>query len=117
MAVKQLNNFVWITTSFEGFHKYPDAPEEVSFLKERHRHIFKLKIWIEVFHNDRDIEFILFKRFIDSLIVENEMDYKSCEMISDDLANWINEKFPKRTIKIEVSEDGENGSYKEYEAI
>lgn len=114
MALESTNNFVWITTQFEGFHKYPDAPEEVSFLQSRHRHIFKLKVWIEVFHNDRDIEFILFKRFIDSLITENEMDYKSCEMISDDLANWINAKFPKRQIKIEVSEDGENGSYKEY---
>lgn len=115
MPIKDYQNFVWITTQFEGFHKYPAAPEEVSFLRERHRHIFKLKIWIEVFHNDRDIEFILFKRFIDGLIKENEMDFKSCEMISDDLAIWINAEYPGRSIKIEVSEDGENGSYKEYE--
>lgn len=114
MLPKQTKNFVWITTQFEGFHKYPDAPEEVAFLRDRHRHIFTLKIWIEVFHNDRDIEFILFKRFVDGLIKDNEMNFKSCEMISDDLASLINEVYPNRAINIEVSEDNENGSYKEY---
>lgn len=113
-SLKPIQNFVWITTQFEGFHCYPQAPDEVSFLRERHRHIFKLKVWIEVFHNDRDVEFIIFKRFIDALIKENEMNFKSCEMISDDLAMLINKTYPNRAINIEVSEDGENGSYKEY---
>ena len=108
-------SFVWITSQFEGFHKYPAAPEGVEFLKDEHRHIFKLKVWIEVFHNDRDVEFILFKRFVQSSIQENKFDFKSCEMISDDLQKLIATKYPKRDIKIEVSEDGENGSYKEYD--
>jgi len=110
-----MTNYIWITTQFEGFHKYPNAPKEVSFLKNEHRHIFTLKIWIEIFHNDRDIEFILFKRFVNSLIKGNKFDYKSCEMISDDLQKLISNKYPNRKIKIEVGEDGENGSFKEYE--
>ena len=107
-------SLVWITAQFEGFHKYPAAPDGVEFLKEEHRHIFKLKVSIEVFHNDRDVEFILFKRFVESLTKENKFDFKSCEMISDDLQKLISEKYPRRDIKIEVSEDGENGSYKSY---
>jgi hypothetical protein len=109
-----MSNYIWVTTQFEGFHKYPDAPNEVSFLKELHRHIFHIKVWCQVFHNDRDIEFIIFKRFITSLIKENNFNNKSCEMISDDLYNLIIEKYPNRLIRIEVSEDNENGSYKEY---
>ena len=110
-----MENYIWITTQFEGFHKYPAAPEGVEFLQYEHRHMFHLKIWIEVFHNDRDIEFILFKRYINSLIKENNMSYKSCEMISDELQKQISSKYPQRKIMIEVSEDGENGSYKTYD--
>jgi hypothetical protein len=109
-----MTNYIWITTQFEGFHKYPDAPKGVEFLKNEHRHIFHLKVFIEVFHNDRDIEFILFKRYIDSLIKENNFNFKSCEMISDNLQKQISQKYPNRKIKIEVSEDDENGSEKEY---
>ena len=109
-----MTNYIWITTQFEGFHKYPNAPDEVSFLRERHRHMFKLKIWIEIFHNERDLEFIMFKRYVDELLLDNEWDDFSCEMISDKLYEWIKQDYPNRKIKIEVSEDGENGCEKEY---
>lgn len=105
---------IWITTQFEGFHKYPDAPEDVAFLKNLHRHIMKLKVWISVKHNDRDIEFFQFKRFVESLIKDNSFDYKSLEMISDGLYALIIKKYSDREIWIEISEDGENGSFKEY---
>jgi hypothetical protein len=79
--------------------------------------MFKLKVWIQVFHNDRDIEFILFKRFIDGLIKNGQLNHKSCEMISDDLHSQIRNSYPNRTIWIEVSEDGENGNFKKYNII
>jgi hypothetical protein len=110
-------NMIWITTQFEGFHHYPNAPEGVEFLQLEHRHMFKLKVWIQVFHNDRDIEFILFKRFIDGLIKNGQLNHKSCEMISDDLHGQIRNSYPNRTIWIEVSEDGENGNFKKYNII
>jgi len=40
--------------------------------------------------------------------------FRSCEMISDDLYTQIAQKYPNRDVHIEVSEDGENGSYAEY---
>lgn len=42
------------------------------------------------------------------------LDHKSCEMISDELAKYINDNYPEREIRIQVAEDGENGSYTVY---
>lgn len=108
---------VWVTFQKEGIHKYPAALEDpkladVSFLGYPHRHMFHFRVSISVFHNDRDIEFILFKRWLESLYSDSTLvlDYKSCEMIADDLYRQINMKFPGRHVTIEVSEDGENGA-------
>jgi len=126
--IKQTNK-IWVKFSKEGIHKYPaaltdPALADVSFLGYPHRHIFHFKVAIQVFHDDRDIEFILFKRWLESLYSASwngdaalQLDYKSCEMISDELAAKININYPGRDIVIEVSEDGENGSYAEYKAL
>ena len=89
---------------------------DVSCLGYPHRHIFHFKVWIEVVHNDRDIEFIQFKRWLESLYNDAilNLDYKSCEMMSDDLYTQIAQKYPDRKVWIEVSEDGENGSFIQY---
>lgn len=120
--IKSAKKYIWVTFEKEGFHKYPAALDDpklatgdeydVSFLGYIHRHIFKFKIQIEVFNDDRDIEFIQFKRWLQKLYEgELQLDYKSCEMISDELANNINDKYPNRDITIDVSEDGENGAH------
>jgi hypothetical protein len=74
-------------------------------------------VWIEVFHDDRDIEFIQFKRWLEKLYgnAELQLDYKSCEMIADDLAKVINETYPERWVRISVAEDNENGCEMEWE--
>ena len=108
---RQVKKSIWVTFQKEGIHKYPDAPDEVDFLRYPHRHIFKFKVQIEVFHGDRDIEFFIFKRWLESLYAGGtlELDYKSCEMIADDLYNEISTKYPGRFVEIDVAEDGENG--------
>ena len=100
----------------EGIHKYPAALEDpkladVSFLGYPHRHMFHFRIELEVFHDDRDVEFILLKRELEGLYNENtlQLDYKSCEMIAEDLYKEISTRYPGRFVEIEVSEDGENG--------
>lgn len=112
----QANKRIWVTFRKEGIHKYPKAPEGVAFLQYPHRHIFHFRVELEVFHDDRDVEFILFKRELEELYDEKtlQLNYKSCEMMSDDLANYIKDKYPGRDLAIEVSEDGENGSYAFY---
>ena len=118
---------IWVTFQKEGIHKYPAAltnpslatgdEYDVSFLGYPHRHIFHFKVEIEVFHDDRDIEFIQFKRWLEGLYADGtlQLDYKSCEMICDDLAETINSKYPQRKITITVSEDNENGATCTYE--
>lgn len=125
--MKKVFNQIWVTFKKEGIHKYPAALDDpklatgdmydVSFLGYPHRHIFHFRVGIEVFHDDRDIEFIQFKRWLESLYSDDiiQLDYKSCEMISDDLAEQINSAYPNRMIEIEVSEDGENGSVARYQ--
>ena len=138
---KQMDNkssMIWVTFQKEGIHRYPaalDDPklatggwDDVSFLGYPHRHIFKFRVSIEVFHNDRDIEFIQFKRWLQRLYDMApdggeghsntkvlELDYKSCEMISDELFEKIAERYPERSVHIEVSEDGENGCFIKYD--
>ena len=121
------NKMIWVTFQKEGMHKYPAAltdpalatgdEYDVSFLGYPHRHIFHFKVWIGVTHDDRDIEFIQFKRWLENLYKDAilALDYKSCEMIADDLASAILAKYPKRGLWIDVSEDGENGCHIEYE--
>ena len=120
------NKMIWVTFRKEGIHKYPAAltdpnlatgdEYDVSFLGYPHRHIFHFKVWIGVTHDDRDIEFIQFKRWLEKLYAEGtvQLDYKSCEMMSGDLYDVISQKYPGREIWIEVSEDGENGSFIKY---
>lgn len=115
-------SMIWVTFRKEGIHMYPAAATDsklatgdkydVSFLGYPHRHIFHINVGIEVFHNDRDIEFIQFKRFCERLLSEGvvQLNYKSCEMISDDLYDTIASRYPDRDIHITVSEDGENGA-------
>ena len=121
------SKMIWVTFRKEGIHKYPAALEDpklatgdeydVSFLGYPHRHIFHFRVSIEVFHDDRDIEFIQFKRWLEKLYDQKtlQLDYKSCEMISDDLFKQITKRYPGRNIEIEISEDGENGSKAKYE--
>ena len=127
-ALKNAKRSIWVTFTKEGIHKYPAALDDpalatgdeydVSFLGYPHRHTFHFKVQIQVTHNDRDIEFIQFKRWLENLYKEDilELDYKSCEMIADDLYLHINNKYPGRFVVIDVAEDGENGCQIVYQA-
>jgi len=118
---KAAERTIFVTFQKEGIHCYPAAATDpqlatgdeydVSFLGTPHRHIFHFRVGIDVFHNDRDIEFIQFKRWLENLYKDSilALDYKSCEMIADDLYLQIAGRYPNRNVSIEVSEDGENG--------
>lgn len=117
--------FIFIKFSLEGFHNFPAAPElfpEVGFLAHRHRHIFHFECKKKVNHDDRDVEFILFKRLAADYLIDSYGDIRSggedmlpfyrhcefgamsCEMIARDLL----EHFDLESCS--VSEDGENGA-------
>jgi hypothetical protein len=118
----------WIEVTFqkEGIHCYPAAAtdpklktggaDDVSFLANPHRHMFHFRVRVNVWHDDREIEFIQFKRWLESLYSGNvlELNYKSCEMIAEDLYFEIIKKYPNRNYVISVFEDGENGAILEF---
>ena len=73
--------------------------------------MFHFYVTLGVTHNDRDVEFIQFKRELlrcfDNGVIQ--LDHQSCEMIGESLINYIEEKYPNRAVRVEVFEDNENG--------
>ncbi len=114
-----VESFVFVTFRKEGIHKYPEAATnedlaEVAFLAYPHRHMFHFRVDVEVFHDNRDREFIIEKRWMESLYSTGvlQLDYKSCEMMAEDLYHHLKQRYLSegRRVIIEVSEDGENGA-------
>lgn len=120
------NRMIYVKFQKEGIHCYPAAATDpnlatgdeydVSFLAAEHRHIFHFRVSIEVFHQDRELEFIQFKRWLENAFNTStlQLNHKSCEMIADDLYEYIATRYPDRYIEIDVSEDNENGAVIKY---
>ena len=115
-----MNKRVIVTNNFRGYHRYADAPKNVSFLKEMHRHVFNVKTTVEVFHNERDIEFFQLQNHIESFVryhyTKAYSDYvdgifiQSCESLAEAILRDIHETYPGRCVRVEVWEDNENGA-------
>lgn len=101
-------------TTVEGIHRWFKCPiEEVSYLRDYHRHVFHIHAKAYVNHTDRDIEFIKLSHDIKQYLTDKYysekykclfFDDSSCEMIADELVK----KF--ELYECEVNEDGEGGS-------
>lgn len=115
-----INKKIWavVKFQFEGIHFYKDAPDEVSFLRHPHRHIFHCEVWLQQFHEDRDIEYIMLKKDLQTKFTGGDLGKMSCEMIAEEIAKYLAEQYcsilVKRKIKVFVSEDNENGCCIEY---
>lgn len=104
---------VYCTLQIEGTHNWPGCPlEEVDYLRVPHRHVFHIKAFALVNHDDRDIEFICLKHRIQEYFQQyydhskhlHVFGAKSCEMIARDLIEEFN------LTRCEVNEDNENGA-------
>ena len=81
----------------EGVHNWPEASKfepTMKYLEYPHRHMFHIDARREVFHDDRDVEFIVFKRmmrdYIEKTYYNHEIDCcdfgsKSCEMLAQEI--------------------------------
>lgn len=117
-----MKTHVWITTQFPGCHAWPDAPEATYWLRSPHRHLFHVKVTVDVSHPDRDVEFFHLKHEVECLIEGaynlctkdihgphyRELSSRSCEMIAYEIAVILNLHYV--VVSVEVSEDGENGA-------
>ncbi len=106
----------------EGVHCYPAAAtdpklatgswDDVSFLANPHSHYFHFEVTVEVFFNDRDIEFIQFSRWCQRLYEQGALvlNHQSCEMLAESLIQNIVAQYPNRDVKVTVLEDNINGA-------
>lgn len=108
-----LKKNIIVTTQFEGIHQYPDAPEEVSYLRVPHRHMFHVQTAIEVNDNNRELEFIMVKHRLERLLGHHTWGpCTSCEDMAEYILKalllWYGEQ---RTVQVMVTEDDENGAF------
>lgn len=105
---------IFVRTQFEGFHSYINAPEQVKYLRDLHRHIFHVEITMTVFHDDREIEFIMLKNDVNTYLDVLKNTNHSCEQYAELILNYIENMYSTkekhRYISVSVSEDNENGA-------
>lgn len=101
-----------VRTRKEMIHRYVDAPKGVEYLKDYHRHMLHIEVDIEVYHDDRELEFILVKRDIEAFLERYPLQEveKSCEMVAFDIIEYVVAKYGDRNVECKVFEDGENGA-------
>jgi len=110
-----MKTLVYCKLQVEGIHRWLSCPlDEVSYLRDYHRHIFTVACGVEVFHDDRDVEFIVLKHKVQKYLKKNYFDKQqnlhffgdmSCEMIAQELMDEFNLAW------CEVNEDEENGCF------
>jgi len=121
----------------EGYHRWENAPDKCAYLRNWHRHLFKISVTIEITNNDRELEFHEMQKLVNHIIDTNYIpEYEdhtfsfswesfyddtgqgrdedvfvinSCEDFAEWLGKRLYELFEhKRGITVSVSEDGEN---------
>lgn len=108
-----MNTSIYVTSSFIGFHRWPEAPDEVAFLRSTHRHVFKVRVELAVTHDDRQLEFFIVKRELDALLAlrnDTDLGASSCEHLAKMIMAFLSLDEDKKVLQVEVSEDGENGA-------
>jgi len=108
-----MKTLIHVKHDFEGFHFYEGAPDEVKFLRYVHRHIFNVHAKLTVYHDDRELEFIMVKRDLAKHIDETYPDkvVGSCEMVAEELVHYLKDRYgADREVEVSVYEDNENGA-------
>jgi hypothetical protein len=103
---------IFVNTQFSALHYWPNAKPPVEFLKNPHRHMFKVNLVVGVQHNDRDVEFLQLKSELDNFLKYSYAD-KTSDASCETMAHTIINKFQSAGYDVRccsVSEDGENGA-------
>jgi hypothetical protein len=112
MTLRTRSAYVEISTRFPGWHHWPSAPAHRDYLAVRHRHLFHVTASLEVWHDDREVEFHDLLEFVERQTNRygEELGACSCEHIAQRIGEAVMEKWPDRGLVVAVSEDGENGA-------
>ena len=110
--MKTIRNII-VQSEFTALHSWADCDIlEVEFLKELHRHIFKVQIKLAVTTVHRDLEFFMVKNYLDSFLKLYQglkLVNKSCEEMCQEIYDFVKLKYSS-VFYVSVFEDGENGS-------
>lgn len=113
-----MKKYIVVKNNYEGIHRYKDAPVEVDYLRQYHRHIFNIETKIEVYDEDRELEFMIVKHLIQQFISEKKkggfywiMDNLSCENVCSMIYKLIKDNYGEtRYVSVRVYEDNENSA-------
>jgi len=110
----EVKSSVFIRFELAGVHQWNHCDlDQVMYLKDLHRHKFFFELHKQVFHDDRDVEFICFQYDVKQYLIQKyfsdeikclNFQTRSCEMIAKELLLHFNCE------KVIVSEDNENGA-------
>ena len=111
-----------------GYHNYPGAPDDMSFLRDSHRHVFVFRIHmaeedanrgeVEIFEATRNVKAAVSQLF--SLRYgsdEYEFGTNSCEQIAQRVGLYLENNYGYQIASFEVLEDGQGGGYFSKEGV
>ena len=97
-------------TTYDFIHQYSNAPEEVNYLRNLHRHLLHIEVSVEVFTEDREIEFYILKDTVDKYLRTVTFDKNaSCETVSSSIMSLITNLYGsnrKRIVKVQEDNNG-----------
>lgn len=96
----------------EGFHYYPNAPKQVAFLENNHRHIFQIRAGLKVDNLNREKEIFIEQDKLKDYLIESygspcHFEAMSCEMIAQELLEFL---LDDGGVWVEVFEDSRGGA-------
>jgi len=103
-----MNSLIWVKFQRVGFHRWKDAPDRRAYLRDLHRHIFQVRVAMDILHNDREVEFHDLLEMAEGAFYTGDGTW-SCEMMAEHLAGALAREYHRR-VTVEVSEDGECGA-------
>ena len=103
---------VIIQFEIEGYHHYPNAPKQVDFLANNHRHTFSIKAGYLVNDLNREKEIFIERDYIKEYLIESfgspcDFENMSCEMIAKEILEYGD---PEQMIWCEVWEEKTGGA-------
>ncbi len=109
-----MNSSIFLRFTHEALHSYPQASGPTEYLKYPHRHLFHFEIQMEVFHDNREVEFLQLRNQVKDFIKDTygyNFYSNSCEMVARNVLNFLISNYgDDRNYRIIVSEDNENGA-------
>lgn len=106
---------VWAKVLLPGFHRWPDAPPNRTYLAAKHRHLFHVTATVEVGHSNREVEFHDLHDIIRTWWGGTDLGIRdwgtaSCEVMARELLDHLSDDHDLTPVRVEVSEDGEAGA-------